>query len=446
MSGTAVQSGDLLLNITGGSIGRCCRVPSGLGQANVSQHVAIIRVAVEGIQRYLHKLILSTYFQSFVLSEQTGAGRGGLPKNRMDRIPVALAPVAEQHRIVAKIDELMALCDQLGATQEELETRRKRLAAASYHYLNNGVSAEDFRTHAHFYLNHFHRITTRAEQIKQLRQTILNLAVRGQVVTQDSADETATELLKRIQAEKIRLTKAGSLRKEKPLPPVADKEEPFEIPATWAWVRIGTCSLLAEYGTSVKSEQIEDGVTVLTMGNIQDGHVTLGGQKKVPRSIDDLPQLLLKRFDLLYNRTNSAELVGKTGIFLGDDDTYTFASYLIRLRFPSDLTSPVYSNIAMNAPYFRATQIVPQLQQQCGQANVNGTKLRNMVIPLPPLAEQRRIVAKVAELMAVCDRLEAQLTSAQEKCSRLLESVLYHALISPAEQYSQTEYAKEAVS
>lgn len=78
MSGTALQPDDLLLNITGGSIGRCCRVPSGLGLANVSQHVAIIRVAIEGIQSYLHQLVLSPYFQSFVVNEQTGAGRGGL--------------------------------------------------------------------------------------------------------------------------------------------------------------------------------------------------------------------------------------------------------------------------------------------------------------------------------------------------------------------------------
>jgi type I restriction enzyme S subunit len=81
MSGTSVEPGDLLLNITGGSIGRCCIVSDGLGEANVSQHVAIIRPAVDGIQRYLHRLILSPYFQSYVISEQTGAGRGGLPKN-----------------------------------------------------------------------------------------------------------------------------------------------------------------------------------------------------------------------------------------------------------------------------------------------------------------------------------------------------------------------------
>ena len=86
MAGTAVKPGDLLLNITGGSIGRCCRIPAGFTEANVSQHVAILRPAVPGMQEFLHALILSPYFQSFVIDEQTGAGRGGLPKNRMDRI------------------------------------------------------------------------------------------------------------------------------------------------------------------------------------------------------------------------------------------------------------------------------------------------------------------------------------------------------------------------
>src|SRR5882672_10107133 len=137
---------------------------------------------------------------------------------------------------------------------------------------------------------------------------------------------------------------------------------------------------------------------------------------------------LLVRFDLLYNRTNSAELVGKTGIYLGDDDAYTFASYLIRIRFIRDFTNPIYCNIAMNAPYFRNTQILPELRQQCGQANVNGSKLRNMLIPLPPLAEQERIVAKIEELMDLCDRLEQGINENALKRQELREAMLYHAL------------------
>jgi type I restriction enzyme S subunit len=270
--------------------------------------------------------------------------------------------------------------------------------------------------------------TTRPEHINQLRQTILNLAVRGQLVSQDPSGEPASELLGRIHAEKARRINAGSLRKEKPLPPIVEEEVPFAIPEQWKWTRIGTASLLTEYGTSVKSDKMENGVPVLAMGAIQEGRVILGNGKKVPREIGDLPQLFLKRLDLLYNRTNSAELVGKTGIYLGDDDAYTFASYLIRIRFLNDLTNPVYANLAMNAPYFRPTQIVPELKQQCGQANVNGSKLRNMVIPMPPLAEQHRIVAKVDELMALCDRLEEQLTTTQTESHGLLEAVLHQAL------------------
>jgi type I restriction enzyme, S subunit len=136
MSGTHVAPGDLLLNITGGSMGRCCLVPGDLDEANISQHVAIIRVALSGIERFLHRLVLSPYFQAFVFNEQTGAGRGGLPKNRMDMIVVALPPLAEQKRIVVKVDELMALCDRLEAARTERETTRDRLSSASLARLN----------------------------------------------------------------------------------------------------------------------------------------------------------------------------------------------------------------------------------------------------------------------------------------------------------------------
>jgi type I restriction enzyme, S subunit len=346
------------------------------------------------------------------------------------RFPLGLPPLAEQQRIVGKVDELMVLCDRLEAAQAERETQRDRLAAASLNRLNHPSAggAHTFREYARFHLRHLPLLTARPDQIPQLRQTILNLAVRGQLVSQDPRDEPASDLLKRIAAKKEQLINKGVIRKEKQYRPVTADEAPFNIPTNWNWARIGACSLVTEYGTSVKSHNIEQGVPVLKMGDIQNGKVVLGGQKKVPRDIDELPQLFLKRLDLLYNRTNSAELVGKTGIYLGEDNKYTFASYLIRIQFLTEMMNPLYSNLAMNAPYFRATQIVPELQQQCGQANVNGTKLRNMLLPVPPLSEQHRIVARVEELMALCDRLESQLTTGQNEKGHLLESVLHEAL------------------
>jgi type I restriction enzyme, S subunit len=130
MSRTKVLPGDLLLNITGGSIGRCCRIPDDFKEANVSQHVAIIRTAVSGIEDFLHRLMLSPYFQAFVIGEQTGAGRGGLPKNRMDKIVVALPPAAEQRRIVAKVDELMGISDRLEKSLASAADMRRHLLNA----------------------------------------------------------------------------------------------------------------------------------------------------------------------------------------------------------------------------------------------------------------------------------------------------------------------------
>ena len=143
-----------------------------------------------------------------------------------------------------------------------------------------------------------------------------------------------------------------------------EDETPFSIPEYWKWVRVGDLALFTQYGTSTKAAPSDSGVPVLTMGNIQNGVVIRTNEKRISETADELPTLYLKKFDLLYNRTNSAELVGKTGIFRGDDDCLTFASYLIRIRLSIDYISPVYVNMAMNAPDFRTTQIVPHIKKQ----------------------------------------------------------------------------------
>jgi type I restriction enzyme, S subunit len=244
MAGTHVLPGDLLFNITGGSIGRCCRVPNGFGDANVSQHVAIIRPAVKQMGGFLHHLILSPYFQAFVFDEQTGAGRGGLPKNRMDRIPVAVPPLAEQHRIVAKVNELMALCDRLEAARAKREVTRDRFTVASLARLS-AADPDTFRDDARFALDALPALTDRADQIKQLRQAILNLAVRGKLVPQDSNDEPASELLERIAAEKASFRRSTVA--------IDGQSEPFAIPSSWKWVALGGLIVAGpQNGTSPK--------------------------------------------------------------------------------------------------------------------------------------------------------------------------------------------------
>jgi type I restriction enzyme S subunit len=195
---------------------------------------------------FLHRLVLSPYFQAFIFGEQTGAGRGGLPKNRMDRIAVALPPLAEQQRIVAKVDDLMALCDQLEQARAGREAVRDRLTTASLARLTApDTDAETFQSHARFALQSLPTLITRPDQIKTLRQTILNLAVRGKLVEQDATDEAAAELLKRIAAEKARLLKAGETGTLKVATALEDSDLPFLVPQGWAWAQLSSIGIIS---------------------------------------------------------------------------------------------------------------------------------------------------------------------------------------------------------
>ena len=145
------------------TIGRCCLVPDSLGDANVSQHVAIIRAALPDLAPYLHRLILSPYFQRYIFDEQTGAGRGGLPKNRMDRIVFALPPLAEQRRIVTRLNELMALCERLEVPRGKREAVRDRLTSATLQRLNApDADLTAFKNHARFFLDTLPTLTASA--------------------------------------------------------------------------------------------------------------------------------------------------------------------------------------------------------------------------------------------------------------------------------------------
>ena len=238
-------------------------------------------------------------------------------------------------------------------------------------------------------------IAEAAGGVSRLRELILQLAVQGKLVEQDPKDDPVSlTLLSEV---------SGSRRKN--LTVEANSEGVFEIPSAWKWARLTQLVERTDYGTSVKAEAPSNAVPVLRMGNIQNGEVLMENLKYVPRDMEGLPELYLNQGDLLFNRTNSYELVGKTGIYRCEPDSVTFASYLIRIR-PNKLVDSDFLNHAMNSPYYRLTQIEPEITQQTGQANFNGSKMLSTIIPVAPLAEQKRIVAKVDELMALCDELE----------------------------------------
>jgi type I restriction enzyme S subunit len=352
----------------------------------------------------------------------------GLNRNEAYVVIIPLPPLAEQHRIVAKVDELMALCDQLEQQTEASLGAHQMLVETLLNALTSAADHAQFASAWQRIAGHFDTLFTTEESIDQLKQTILQLAVMGKLVPHDPNDEPASELLKKIAAEKAKLVKEGKIKKEKPLSPIEESDQPFKLPRGWQWARIENATLFSEYGISAKTYEIEDGIPVLKMGDIQDGKVLLGGQKKADRDFEGINELMLEDGDLLYNRTNSAELVGKTGIFRGPSNLYSFASYLIRIRCFDSAVQPAFLNANMNSMFFRKTQIEPHLKQQCGQANVNGTIMKNMIIPVAPIKEQTRIIAKLDELMALCEQLKSCLNDAQTTQLHLADALVEQAI------------------
>jgi type I restriction enzyme S subunit len=176
-----------------------------------------------------------------------------------------------------------------------------------------------------------------------------------------------------------------------------------------------------DYGSSQKSVDDSKAVPILRMGNIQQGEIVMRNLKYLIDQEGDLPKLLLRGGDLLFNRTNSYELVGKTALFHNFEREVTFASYLIRIRLVATLCNAEYVNAYMNSRYCRVNEIEPDLTQQTGQANYNGTKLKGVRIPLPPLTEQFRIITRINELRKICFELRNRMRTMHQFQSQLAD-------------------------
>ena len=351
-----------------------------------------------------------------------------MTKEKMEKLIVPLPPLAEQHRIVAKVDELMALCDQLEAARAEREATRDRLAAASLARL--GAPDPDtatFQTHAAFALKNLAPLTTRPDQIKQLRQTILNLAVRGKLVEQNPADEPAAELLKRIAVEKAAMKGRKGARTRNEAASIAPSG--MALPHRWESVRLDAISTFengdrsSNYpsGPDIKSE----GIPFFSTKNLSDHRLGFTDLDFIsPEKFGSLRSGKLKDLDILITLRGS---VGKFGLFKASEHITTgfINAQLLIIRCLDPEIVP-YLVTCMQSDDFE--QQIALLSSGAATPQLSAGKLAEAMIPLPPLAEQHRIVVKVDALMALCNRLEASLTTTDTTRQRLLEALLHEAL------------------
>ena len=343
-------------------------------------------------------------------------------QGKLEKLLCIIPPETEQTRIVAKVDELMALCDQLEQQTESSLLAHQTLVETLLNTLLN-ADQNSFDPAWGRIAQHFDILFTTEHSIDQLKQTILQLAVMGKLVPQDPNDEPASVLLEKIAAEKEQLIKDGKIKKQKALPEISATEEPYNLPKGWKWTYLGDLSSNIHYGFTASAQASNTGTRLLRITDIQNDKVNWPTVPGCVISKDKSENYLLENDDILIARTGGT--IGKSYLVENINVEAVFASYLIRVKRISSMYSPFIKTYLGSSIYWK------QLYDNAsgtGQPNVNATALKSLLFPIPPETEQPRIVAKVDELIYLCDELKVRLQEAQETKLHLADAMAEQAL------------------
>ena len=341
-----------------------------------------------------------------------------------------LPPLEEQKRIVAKVDQLMALCDELEARQQKQQQGRVRLNNAALDALLTAREPDEFADHWQRISTNFDLLYDHPETIAKLRAAILQLAVQGKLVPQDPNDEPASVLLERIKAEKERLVRGGGLRKTKPLTPVLGHEVPLQLPVGWEVNRFGDLTEIV--GGVTKGRKLAGRKTAffpyLRVANVQRWFVDLNVMKDIELPIEELEKYRLQIGDLLITEGGDWDKVGRTAVWGGQIENCLHQNHVFRARLFEGNLSRDWLVLAINSPVGRE-YFANSSKQTTNLASINMTQLKHFPMPVPPAAEQKRIVAKVDQLMALCDELETKLNQSQQHSEKLMEATVRQLLV-----------------
>jgi type I restriction enzyme S subunit len=346
-----------------------------------------------------------------------GVGISNMSGKALASIIFPLPPIAEQRRIVAKVDELMALCDRLESQHTNAVDTHEKLVSHLLGTLTQSQSAQDFSANWQRIAAHFDALFTTESSIDALKQTLLQLAVMGKLVPQDANDEPASELLKSMHAKKAKLVAEGKIKNDKPLAARTDEKKPFDLHDGWAWCRFDDLWESSFYGPRFgKEDYVRAGgiPTIRTTDMTADGMIELDSPPEVLVPDEKIDLYQIKYGDLLVTRSGS---IGTMALFFLDLVAIPSA-YLIRIRF-SSLLEPRFGLLYLMSPL--GQNFLGLNSTSVGVPNVNATKMGSFPFPLPPLREQLRIVAKVDELMMLCDQLKSRITNANQLQRKLAD-------------------------
>lgn len=368
-----IQNGDILIVKTGSSYGKTSLIENLPWKSTINPQIAAIKdITIE--TKYLLYFLQSPFAQSNFKKFVLGTSIPTFSQLNLISMQIPLPPLAEQHRIVAKIEELMPKVEEYGKAQESLNKLNEELP-------------------------------------ERLKKSILQEAIEGRLVLQDPNDEPASVLLDKIRAEKKRLVKEGKLKKKDlEETPISEDEIPFKIPESWEWTRLGT-HITATSGLSYKKDDLtiysNDYVRVLRGGNISFGSWSIKDDDVMIGKQFVNEELILKKGMFISPLVTSLEHMGKTALIREDQKNVVAGGFVLMLiPHYNDETYWEYLNVLFQSGYYR--EKCKSITNKSGQAffNLSRAKLLDLLIPVPPLAEQKRIVEKIEQLMKEIDKLK----------------------------------------
>ena len=360
-SRSILRKGDLLTNIVGASIGRTAEFNLETDNSNINQAVAVIRLLDKSLNAFLLKLFNSPFVVTQMLGKTVETARPNISLGSVENLLVPLPPLAEQRRIVAKIEELMPLVERYGNAQQALDQLNESLPA-------------------------------------RLRQSILQEAIQGRLVPQDPKEEPASELLKRIRKEKEQLVKEGKLKKKDlESKPIEEDEIPFEIPEGWGWCRLSdlanmyTGNSISETEKKAKYTEVK-GMEYIGTKDVSFEHV-IDYANGIAIPDIDLPSFRIAPAKAILLCVEGGSAGRKIGII---DRNVCFGNKLCCFDTYIDINKYLY--------YYLQSPLFKEVFKSNIMGIIGGVSIKTMkdlVVPLPPLSEQKRIVAKVEELFGM---------------------------------------------
>ncbi len=422
-----VEPGDLLISWSG-TPGTSFGAFVWSGPAGIlNQH--IFKCHLYGDYRDYLCLAVNSRLDVLINDAHGGVGLRHFTKGKLERLPLPVPPLAEQQRIVDRVDELMTLCDEIEVGQAraaELRSATARSTVASIVDLGPGDTDQAVRL-----VNEHLRLCLTPgegalEVVVEVRQAILDLAVRGRLVPQNPGDEPALALLTRITEARQRVVVNPRGRKTEVLVAPPLPAAPYELPAGWSWTRLREVALSSDSGWSPRCRPIpaRAGEWGVLKTSAVTGGVYRGQENKVlDHDLEPRKQHEVQMGDLVVCRASgSRALVGRSAIVDAAPRHLMLSDKLVRFRFMSAVTTR-YMQLVNSCTHTRAMYEM-SASGTSTMSNITREQFGSLAVPLPPLAEQRRIVDRVDELMTLCDEIEAALGTERRIAADFAESAL----------------------